>query len=40
MFYYRGLNEWNREKGYLIDTCLDGQDTFKDLLEYFEIKYE
>lgn len=22
MFYYRGLKEWNREKGYLIDTCL------------------
>jgi len=29
MFYYRGLSEWEREKGYLTDTCLDGQDTFK-----------
>ena len=22
--YYRGLSEWEREKGYLTDTCLDG----------------
>ena len=22
MFYYRGLKEWNDEKGYLTDTCL------------------
>lgn len=22
MFYYRGLKEWNKEKGYLMDTCL------------------
>ncbi len=26
MFYYRGLKEWNREKGYLTDTCLTAQD--------------
>lgn len=37
-FYYRGLAEWNYEKGYLIDTCLDGQDTFQRLLDLFEIK--
>ena len=38
-FYYRGPSKWNEEKGYLIDTCLDGQDTFKRLLDMFEIKY-
>jgi len=37
-FYYRGLSNWNREKGYLIDTCLDGQDTVNALLQVFEIK--
>lgn len=37
MFYYRGLSEWEREKGYLTDTCLDGQDTFKRLLAMFDI---
>lgn len=31
-YYYRGLSEWKKERGYLIDTCLDGQDTFKKLL--------
>ena len=36
-FYYRGLAEWEIEKGYLIDTCLDGQDTFKRLLAMFDI---
>lgn len=36
-FYYRGLAEWENEKGYLIDTCLDGQDTFKRLLSMFDI---
>ena len=32
-FYYRGLSEWKNEKGWLIDTCLDGQDTFVKLLK-------
>lgn len=36
MFYYRGLSEWEAEKGYLIDTCLDGQDTFKKLMAMFD----
>ena len=36
-FYYRGLTEFLREPGYLIDTCYDGQDTIKRLLEYLEI---
>lgn len=39
MFYYRGLKEWNTEKGYLTDTCLNGQDAYKKLLDYFEIEY-
>lgn len=38
MFYYRGLSEWDREKGFLTDTCLDGQDTFKRLLAMFDIQ--
>ena len=39
MFYYRGLKEWNREKGFLIETCLDGQDIYKALLRYFDIPF-
>ena len=39
MYYYRGLNEWNREKGYLTDTCLAAQDEFKRYLDYFRIAY-
>ncbi|MGI6701280.1 MAG: Fic family protein [Christensenellales bacterium] len=39
MFYYRGLHEWNSEKGYLTDTCLAAQDKFKKYLEYFKIRY-
>ena len=40
MFYYRGLSEWNNEKGYLIDTCLSAQDKFKKYLEYFKIPFD
>lgn len=39
MFYYRGLHEWNEQRGYLIDTCLSAQDTFKAYLDYFRIPY-
>lgn len=39
MFYYRGLKEWNSEQGFLIETCLDGQDTYKALLRYFDIPF-
>jgi Fic family protein len=39
MFYYRGLSEWTRERGYLIDTCLAAQDEFKRYLDYFKIPY-
>jgi len=40
LFYYRGLSEWNLETGYLRDTCLTGQDRFKQYLDYFKIPYE
>lgn len=36
-FYYRGLAQWDTEKGFLIDTCLDGQDTFQRLLDLFDL---
>ena len=36
MFYYRGLKEWDNEKGYLTDTCLIAQDKYKTYLDYFE----
>ena len=39
-FYYRGLSEWRRENGWLVDTCLDGQDTFVKLLDMLEIPHE
>ena len=37
-FYYRGLTEWDNEKGYLIDTCLAAQDAFESALDYFRIR--
>ena len=39
MFYYRGLKEWNNEKGYLTDTCLSAQDKYKVYLDYFRIQH-
>lgn len=39
-FYYRGLKEWKNEKGWLTDTCLDGQDTFIKFLDMLEIPHE
>ena len=39
IFYYRGLKEWNQERGYLIDTCLAAQDKYKAYLDYFRIDY-
>ena len=36
-YYYRGLAEWRNEKGWLIDTCLDGQDTFVRILDMLDI---
>ena len=39
LFYYRGLKEWNHEKGFFMDTCLTAQDRFKAYLDYFRIVY-
>lgn len=39
-FYYRGLSEWRSEKGWLTDTCLDGQDAFIRLLDMLDIPHE
>ncbi len=39
LFYYRGLKEWDREKGYLKDTCLSAQDKYKAYLDYFRIEH-
>ena len=40
LYNYRGLSEWNHEKGYLTDTCLTAQDKYKAYLDYFRIAYE
>lgn len=36
-FYIRGLREWNKEKGYLIDTCLNEQDIYKNICEQLHV---
>ncbi len=38
-FYYRGLQNWSNEEGYLLDTCLTAQDRFQKILDYFRIPY-
>jgi len=35
-FYYRGLKEYKTTPGYLRDTCLSAQDSYKETLKYFE----
>ena len=35
LYYYRGLKEFENERGYLIDTCLSAQDMYSKLLQYF-----
>ena len=40
LFYYRGIKEWTRERGYLVDTCLSAQDNFKLRLDYYRIKHD
>lgn len=37
LFYYRGLNHYqtNKEKGYLIDTCLNAQDQYVEMIKYY-----
>lgn len=38
-FYYRGLKNWSEDKGWLLDTCLDGQDAFKRMLKMLNIQF-
>lgn len=38
LFYYRGLHEWDRAHGYLLDTCRTAQDNFRAVLHYFKIE--
>ena len=38
-FYYRGLSNWKQERGWLTDTCLDGQDNFIKLLDMLDIAH-
>ncbi len=42
LFYYRGLREYqeNKEKGYLIDTCLYEQDEYIKLMKHYLKKHE
>ncbi|MGI6220686.1 MAG: Fic family protein [Coriobacteriales bacterium] len=37
-FYYRGISEWDNERGYLLDTCRAAQDRFAASMEYFRIE--
>lgn len=39
-YYYRGLHEWQHEKGYLRDTCLTAQDRFKKIMAYYLPQYK
>ena len=39
LFYYRGLQKWKTERGYLRDTCLTAQDRFKAYLDYYKVNY-
>lgn len=35
LFYYRGLKEYENEKGYLTNTCYSAQDEYKAFVKYF-----
>ena len=35
LFYYRGIKEFDSEKGYLTDTCLNSQDIYQKYIDYF-----
>ena len=36
-FYYRGLSEWDVERGYLLDTLRSAQDKMCEVFDYFNI---
>ena len=35
LFYFRGLRDYKKEKGYLTDTCLNAQDQYIKMVEYY-----
>jgi len=35
VFYYRGLKEFEKTPGYLMDTCLSAQDKYREVVGYF-----
>ncbi len=39
LYYYRGIQNWDRINGFLTDTCLTAQDYYKEHLQYFKIKF-
>lgn len=39
MYYYRGLQKWQHDRAYLVDSCLTAQDRYKAYLDYFRIAY-
>lgn len=39
-YYYRGLSIWEKERGFLRDTCLAAQDKFKTYLQYYHISFK
>ena len=38
LYYYRGLAQWDHDRGYLLDTCRAAQDAFVKLLRRFRIE--
>ena len=36
LYYYRGLKEYENERGFLIDTCLSAQDVYEELVKYYK----
>ena len=39
LYYYRGLKEYTKTPGHLIDTCLSAQDLYKGYLNYYKITF-
>lgn len=37
LFYYRGLKEWNNNRGFLVSTCEAGQEKYSRLLKVFNL---
>ncbi len=35
LYYYRGLKEYESEKGFLTETCLSAQDKYREMMNYF-----